>query len=168
LINPHYGINDRQPTNPLTDNSIDIMTPFLQAMISNQKQNQQQITTPQPKPKPKPQPQPVVITQPPQQQPQPVVITQPKQPKQPKQPENPPPIILPKPKPENPPPIILPKPKPEPPFNFTHDDVQNLIEQIHNKQQKEIPEPIPQNSPQKKPVVKDLYGFEIKMINMTV
>jgi hypothetical protein len=28
LINPHYGINDRQPTNPLTDNSVDLVTPF--------------------------------------------------------------------------------------------------------------------------------------------
>ncbi len=94
------------------------MTPFLQAMISNQKQNQEQIITPQQIPQP--QPQPVVITQPPQQQPQSVIVTQPKQPKQP----------------EKPPPIILPKPKPEPPFKFTHDDVQNLIEQIHTKQQK--------------------------------
>jgi hypothetical protein len=50
LINSHYGINDRQPTNPPTDNSIDLMTPFLQAMISNKKQNQQQIATPQPQP----------------------------------------------------------------------------------------------------------------------
>ena len=38
LITPHYGINDRQPTNPLTDASTDLMTPFIQSLISNQAQ----------------------------------------------------------------------------------------------------------------------------------
>ena len=38
LITPHYGINDRQPTNPLTDAATDILTPYVQAMISNQAQ----------------------------------------------------------------------------------------------------------------------------------
>jgi hypothetical protein len=35
LIQPDYGINDRQPVNPLTDSSSDLITPFIQAMISN-------------------------------------------------------------------------------------------------------------------------------------
>jgi len=83
LINPHYGINDRQPSNPTTDIMTDLITPFLQAMISNQKQNQQQTTPQQP-----------VITPPPQQQ-QPVIITQPK-------PEK---IPIPTPKPEPPQPV---------------------------------------------------------------
>ena len=139
LITPHYGINDRQPTNPMTDASTDVITPFLQAMISNQKQNQQQIITPQPKPQPPIQPQqPIAI--PPQPQPQPIIITQPKQP-------------------EKPPTIILPKPKPEPP-GVTHEDVKKYIDQMYNNQN-EVPEPIPQNTSPKKPVVKDLYGFEI-------
>ena len=141
LITPHYGINDRQPTNPMTDASTDVITPFLQAMISNQKQNQQQIITPQPKPQPPIQPQqPVVIPPQPQPQPQPIIITQPKQP-------------------EKPPTIILPKPKPEPP-GVTHEDVKKYIDQMYNNQN-EVPEPIPQNTSPKKPVVKDLYGFEI-------
>ena len=38
LIAPHYGINDRQPTNPLTDAATDLMTPFIQSIISNQAQ----------------------------------------------------------------------------------------------------------------------------------
>ena len=38
LIMPHYGINDRQPTNPLTDAATDLMTPFIQSLISNQAQ----------------------------------------------------------------------------------------------------------------------------------
>ena len=43
LVSPHYGINDRQPTNPLVDAATDFMTPFLQAMIKNQfKLNNQQ------------------------------------------------------------------------------------------------------------------------------
>ncbi len=36
LITPNYGINDRQPTNPLTDAANDLMTPFIQSIISNQ------------------------------------------------------------------------------------------------------------------------------------
>ena len=36
LIIPHYGINDRQPVNPLTDAATDLMTPFIQSIISNQ------------------------------------------------------------------------------------------------------------------------------------
>ena len=39
LITPHYGINDRQPTNPLTDAATDLMTPFIQSLVSNQAQN---------------------------------------------------------------------------------------------------------------------------------
>ena len=35
LVQPHYGINDRQPVNPLTDASTDLMTPMIQSMISN-------------------------------------------------------------------------------------------------------------------------------------
>jgi hypothetical protein len=134
LITPNYGINDRQPTNPLTDSTTDFMTPFLQAMISNQKQNQQQAISNQPK---QPQPQPVIITQPTQPQPQP---TQPQR--------------------ENPQ-IIIP-PKPEKP-GFTHEDVQKLIDQIHHKQEKEIPEPIPQNTPPKphKQMFYDTFGIPI-------
>ena len=71
----------------------------------------------------------------------------------------------PKPQPENPQ-IILP-PKPEKP-SFTHEDVQHLIDQIHQQQQKEIPDPIPQNEP-KKPqdtmglIINDKYdGLKIK------
>ncbi len=32
LIAPHYGINDRQPTNPLIDAATDLMTPFIQSL----------------------------------------------------------------------------------------------------------------------------------------
>ena len=39
LIAPHYGINDRQPVNPLTDAASDLMTPLIQSIISNQAQN---------------------------------------------------------------------------------------------------------------------------------
>jgi hypothetical protein len=39
LVQPFYGINNRQPVNPLTDASTDLMTPFLQSMISNQTAN---------------------------------------------------------------------------------------------------------------------------------
>ena len=72
LINPHYGINDRQPVNPPTNSNPDMITPLLQAMIANQKQNQQQQIIAQPtqptqqptqpipvKPKPQPIPQPI-------------------------------------------------------------------------------------------------------------
>ena len=38
LITPYYGINDRQPTNPLTDAATDLKTPFIQSIISNQAQ----------------------------------------------------------------------------------------------------------------------------------
>jgi hypothetical protein len=38
LITPHYGINVRQPVNPLTDAANDFMTPFIQSLISNQAQ----------------------------------------------------------------------------------------------------------------------------------
>jgi hypothetical protein len=38
LITPYYGINDRQPVNPLTDAATDLMTPFIQSIISNQAQ----------------------------------------------------------------------------------------------------------------------------------
>jgi hypothetical protein len=103
-----------------------MITPLLQAMIANQKQNQQQQITAQPTPQPT----------------QPIPI----QPIKPKPiPINPKPI---KPQPENPQ-IILPM-KPEKP-SYTHEDVQHLIDQIHQKQQKEIPEPIPQNEPNKPP-----------------
>jgi hypothetical protein len=71
--------------------------------------------------------------------------------------------------PENPQ-IILPT-KPEKP-SFTHEDVQHLIDQIHQKQQKEIPEPIPQNEPNKP---QDTLGLKIndkydglKMKNKTI
>ena len=40
LVQPHYSINDRQPVNPLTDAATDLMTPFIQSMISNQIANQ--------------------------------------------------------------------------------------------------------------------------------
>ncbi len=116
------------------------MTPFLQAMISNQKQNKQQLVSNQPK-----QPQPVIITQPKLQSTNPTQpIPQPTQP-QPTQPR-PQPTQPTQPQRENPQ-IILP-PNPEKP-GFTHEDVQKLIDQIHHKQEKEIPEPIPQNTPQK-------------------
>ena len=36
LITPNYGINDRQPTNPLIDATKDLMTPLMQSIISNQ------------------------------------------------------------------------------------------------------------------------------------
>jgi hypothetical protein len=38
LITPNYGINDRQPSNPLIDATKDIMTPLMQSIISNQMQ----------------------------------------------------------------------------------------------------------------------------------
>jgi hypothetical protein len=38
LITPNYGINDRQPTNPLTDAANDLMTPVIQSIIANQAQ----------------------------------------------------------------------------------------------------------------------------------
>ncbi len=38
LITPHYGINDRQPTNPLTDAATNLMTPVIQSIIANQAQ----------------------------------------------------------------------------------------------------------------------------------
>jgi hypothetical protein len=107
-----------------------MITPFLQAMIANQKQNQQQQITTQPTP------QPVIITQPTQPTPQPTQPT-------PIKPIKPQPI---KPQPENPQ-IILPT-KPEKP-SFTYEDVKHLIDEIHQKQKKEIPEPIPQNEPKK-------------------
>ena len=40
LVQPHYGINDRQPVNPLTDAATDLMTPFIQSMVKNQIANQ--------------------------------------------------------------------------------------------------------------------------------
>jgi hypothetical protein len=39
LITPHYGINDRQPVNPLLDAASDLMTPLIQSIISNQAQH---------------------------------------------------------------------------------------------------------------------------------
>ena len=36
LVQPHYGINERQPVNPLTDAATDLMTPMMQSMITNQ------------------------------------------------------------------------------------------------------------------------------------
>jgi hypothetical protein len=134
LVTPHYGINDRQPVNPQTDTT-DLLTPFLQSILTNQTHNQQQVMPNQPK---QPQPQPVVITQPTQPQPIPIPISQPK------------------PKP------IEPTPKPEKP-DFTHDDVQQLIDQIHHKQEKEIPQPIPQNTPhkQEKQIFYDIFGLPI-------
>ncbi len=38
LKTPHYGINDRQPVNPLTDAANDLMTPVIQSIIANQAQ----------------------------------------------------------------------------------------------------------------------------------
>ena len=38
LITPNYGINDRQPVNPLIDAATDLMTPLIQSLISNQAQ----------------------------------------------------------------------------------------------------------------------------------
>jgi hypothetical protein len=110
LLNPHYGINDRQPVNPPAHTVPDMITPFLQAMIANQKQNQQQQIIAQPKP------QPVIITQPTQPTPQatPPIPTQPIKPQ----------LEIPR--------IILP-PKPENPSS-THEDVHHLIDQIHQKQ----------------------------------
>jgi hypothetical protein len=148
LLNQHYGINDRQPVNPPTNTNPDMITPFLQAMIANQKQNQQQQITPQPTPQPT-QPTPIKPIKP---TPQPI---------------KPQPI---KPQPENPQ-IILPT-KPEKP-SFTYEDVQHLIDEIHQKQKKEIPEPIPQNEPKKPP--QDTLGLTIndkydglKMKNKTI
>ncbi len=46
LINLHYGINDRQPTNPLTDTATDLLTPFIQSLISNQIRTPQQVILP--------------------------------------------------------------------------------------------------------------------------
>lgn len=45
LIAPRYGINDRQPVNPLTDAATDLMTPFIQSLISNQAQRVDRIPT---------------------------------------------------------------------------------------------------------------------------
>ncbi len=72
LVSPHYGINDRQPTNPLVDTATEFMTPFLQAMIKNQKQTQQP-TTPQPLPTK----QPITVTPPIQEQKETATIIKP-------------------------------------------------------------------------------------------
>jgi hypothetical protein len=113
LIPQYYGIKDRQPENPQTDATTDLLTPFLQATFINQNHNQQVMPN-QPK-------------QPPQ---QPAIITQPTQPQTI-------PISLEQQKPK----LIEPAPKPEKP-DFAHDDVQHLTDQIHHKQEKEIPEPM--------------------------
>jgi len=104
LIQPDYGINDRQPVNPLTDSSPDLKTPFIQAMISNSQSH----------PQPTIQPQPTIH----QQLVQPQIITQPPVKEEPKKDE---------PKPE----II--KPPEHPHYHFTHGDVQKYIEKIHEK-----------------------------------
>jgi hypothetical protein len=72
LVSPHYGINDRQPTNPLVDAATDFMTPFLQAMIKNQKQTQQPTTQQQ-----LPTKQPIIITPPIQEQKETATIIKP-------------------------------------------------------------------------------------------
>ena len=139
LINPSYGLNIRQPINPPTNANPDMITPFLQAMIANQKQNQQPVTITQPK---QPEKQPVIITQPKQPEKQPVIITQPKQPGEK--------------------PIIILPPKADKP-HFSHEDVQHLIDEIHHKQEQETPAPIPQNTPKplEKPVMSDILGLTI-------
>ncbi len=38
LIQRHYGINDRQPVNPLTDAATELMTSFIESLIPNQAQ----------------------------------------------------------------------------------------------------------------------------------
>ena len=43
LVQPFYGINDRQPVNPLTDASTDLITPVIQSIISNQAANKPNI-----------------------------------------------------------------------------------------------------------------------------
>jgi hypothetical protein len=91
-------------------------------MIANQKQNQQQQITTQPTP------QPVITSQPTQPTPQPTQPT-PIKPIKP-QPIKPQPI---KQQPENPQ-IIIPT-KPEKP-SFTYEDVQHLVDEIHQKQKK--------------------------------
>ena len=174
LINPHYGINDRQPINPLIDAATDFMTPVLQAMIANQTQKSQPIIAqiqPQPSQPIKPQP---IKPQPTRPKPviNPPIELPPKtpQPTRPKPVINPP-IELPQPtpqplptKPTQPkpvinPPVELPPKTPKP--TFTHKDVEHLIDQIHQKQQ-ENPH-IPQNEPKppEKEVVNDVLGLEI-------
>ncbi len=60
LVSPHYGINDRQPTNPfVVDAATDFMTLFFQTLIKNQKQTQQPT-----QPQPLPTKQPIIITPP--------------------------------------------------------------------------------------------------------
>ena len=121
LVSPHYGINDRQPTNPLVDAATDFMTPFLQAMIKNQKQTQQPTTQQLPTK------QPIIITPPIQEQKETATI-------------------------------IKPPPTKKP--GFTHEDVQHLVDEIHQKQDN-IPEPIPQDIKPPPVIYTDLYGFDV-------
>ena len=44
LVTPNYGINDRQPTNPLIDATKDLMTPLMQSIISNQLQKTDRVS----------------------------------------------------------------------------------------------------------------------------
>ena len=155
LITPEYGINNRQPVNPLTDTTTDLITPFLQAMIANSQQEKTQPIRPKP-PKQNPineQPttQQPIITKP--------IITKPKPPKQnpivqqpiiqqptTQQPTTQQPINeQPNPKPE----II--KPPETPQYKFKPEDVQKYIEKIHEKDKVVA---IPQDEP--KPVEKGL------------
>ena len=145
LIQPDYGINDRQPVNPLTDTTPDLLTPFIQAMISTQ----QPIKQPQ-------QP----ITQPQQQQQQ---ITQP------------PIIIIPPPtkeKQKEPKPEIL-KPPEHPHYHFTHEDVEKYIEKIHEKN-KNVELPPNEPNPIHKGLIDNIIGSPadkydgLKMQNKTM
>ena len=159
LIAPELGINNRQPVNPLTDTSTDLLTPFLQAMISNSQQQKIQPI------RPKPPTQNPIIQQPVTQQP---VTQQPIKPKPPKQ--NP--IIQqpvtqqpvkeqPKPKPE----II--KPPEQPPKKITPEDVQKYMENIHEKDKVvELPQDEPK--PVDKGLIDNIIGFASDSIHKLV
>ena len=133
--NQNYGFNTRPAINPPQQApelaSSNLISSFIKAMSANQQANTQT--------------QPIIIPS------SPIKETKPE-----------PKIEKPKPEPKieqpNPEPIIE---QPKPHFNFTHEDVQHLIDKIHNEH-KEIP-PIPQDEPKpvNKKIINDVLGLQI-------
>ena len=133
--NQNYGFNTRPAINPPQQApelaSSNLISSFIKAMSANQQANTQT--------------QPIIIPSPPIKETKPEPI-----------------IEKPKPEPKieqpNPEPIIE---QPKPHFNFTHEDVQHLIDKIHNEH-KEIP-PIPQDEPKpvNKKIISDVLGLQI-------
>jgi len=150
LITPDFGINDRQPVNPLTDTTTDLLTPFFQAMIANSQQEKTKPIKTQPtKPTP-PKQNPIV---------QPPIIETPitEQP------------IKEKPKPETkkpPEPEVIKPPEPPPP-SFKPEDVQKYIEKIHEKD-KVVEMPPNEPKPVEKGLVDNIIGFASDSINKLV